>query len=79
MIQYHFPVDFSDVAQLIIFRCEGVQDAIDRAATKYNLKAEKAEDGVTLSLSSDLELTDAELQDINEMIQKGWQDYLGIK
>ena len=75
-IRYAMPVDFSDIAQMTIFRCEGVQNAIDAVAKKYNLEQERANDGVTLALLAEQDLTEEELSDITETIQKGWLEYL---
>jgi hypothetical protein len=77
--RYAIPVDFSDIAQLTIFRCEGVQDALDRAAVKYKLEQDKADDGVILALVSERELTSEELSDIDKMLQEGWLNYLATK
>lgn len=78
-IRYSMPIDFSDIAQMTIFRCSGVQDAIDDVSKKYNLEQERAEDGVTLGLLSERELSENELCDINEAIQNGFSNYLSLK
>lgn len=79
MFVYNTGVDFSDVAQLTVFRCEGVQLALEEMAKKFNCETEKASDGTILALKSERELTDEELQEMNQAIQKGWENYIATK
>lgn len=78
-IRYIMLADSLDITQLTMLRSDGVQDTLNRIAEKYNLELEKADDGVTLALLSERDLTDDELSDINNSVMTGWLNYLSTK
>jgi hypothetical protein len=79
MHSYGIIFDFSDIAQMTIYRCEGVQGALEKAAEKFGCQMIKAPDGVILNLLSERELSEEEIKEMDEMLLDGWKNYLATK
>lgn len=76
---YEVPVDFSDLAEMTIYRSDGVQEALRASAEALGCGLQLADDGIVLALESERELSAEEIAGVGRALSDGWERYLATK